>query len=182
MWKSLTPTVNLRWSMQNGTDKKKKKKRGGGGVKIHIWLPCETCMRYEKRLCCFIVKVRNCRTDFPNFWWTVCSRWRRSAHGQCRTVFSVNAPPPPPPPSICILYYITTTKKDPKCTGSHLSVFQCEHCVTKRRSARWVKLNGAVSRSHTFTARANCEPTEFTESLHSSLTQNCRLNGRDRQG
>ena len=56
--------------------------------KIYIWLPWETCMRYAKRPCCFIVEVRNCRTDFPNFWWTVCSRWRRSANDQWRTVLN----------------------------------------------------------------------------------------------
>ena len=116
--------VNAKW------DRQKK------GFKIYVWLPWETRLRYAIRLCCFIVEVRNCRrTDFPNFWWTV-----------CKAVLMTFGPP-----SMYLLYYQFL---NPKCTSPHLSVFQCEHCVTKRRSARWVKLNGAVSRSHTFTARA----------------------------
>ena len=137
--------------------------------KIYIWLPWETCMRYAKRPCCFIVEVRNCRTDFPNFWRTVCSRWRRSANDQWRTV----------------LNYKKKKKKKKRILNAPLPIYLSSNVstvrVTTRTSARWVKLNGAVSRSHTFTARANCEPTEFTESVHNSLTQKCRLNGRDCQ-
>ena len=72
--------VNAKW------DRQKK------GFKIYVWLPWETRLRYAIRLCCFIVEVRNCRrTDFPNFWWTV-----------CKAVLMTFGPPPPPPPPPCI--------------------------------------------------------------------------------
>ena len=155
--------------MQNGTDRKRVIKYISDCLGKRAW-----------RLCCFIVKVRNCRTDFPNFWWIVCSRWRRSAHGQWRTV----------------LYYKRKRrkrkkkkkkekrkeKKDPKCTASHLPVFQCEHCTCDQSKKRTVSETQrcCVTKPYFYRAR-ELWADEFTESVHNSLTQNCRLNGRDCQ-
>ena len=63
----------------------------------------------------------------------------------------------------------------PICLSSNVSTV----CVTKRRSARWVKLSSAVSRSHTFTARELW--LNRVHRVSSQLTDTKLLNGRDCQ-
>ena len=125
-------------------------------LKKYIWLPLETCMRYV------------CKKG------SVASLWRSETAGQIFLTFDeqfvavdyVRAAvsdglyskcTPPPPPNHLSLFYTTKRKRKKKrilnaplpiCLSSNVSTVS----VTKRRSARWVKLNGAVSRSHTFTA------------------------------
>ena len=67
-------------------------------------------MRYAKKLCCFIVEVRNCRTEFPNFWWTV----QVVAVDDVRPAVSdglYSKCTPPPPPHLSVFYSAKKKKK-----------------------------------------------------------------------
>ena len=90
------------------------------------------------RLCCFIVEVMNCRTIFLQTFdeqFVAVDDVRPTVSDG---LYSKCASPPPTPRHLSVFYTTSNNnnKKDPKCTASNLTVFQCEHCVTKRRSAR----------------------------------------------
>ena len=154
--KSLFPAVNFRWSMQNETDRKRVLKhisdclgkRAWGiekGSVASLWRS-GTAGRISKLLM---------------------NSWRRSAHSQWRTVFQMPPPPHPPPHPVLSVFYTTNNNKNPKCTVLHLSVFQCEHCLTKRTSARWVKLSG-VTKPYFYRARELW--TDWVHGVSSQLT------------
>ena len=145
MRKSLIPAVNLRWSMQNGKDRKRVLKhisdclgkRAGGmqkGAVASLWRSGTAGRIFQTfdEQCVAVDDVRPTVSD--------------GQHSKC-TPHPLTHPHHP----VLSVFYTTERKKrkkkrerekkkrekrDLKCTALHLSVFQCEHCLSKRRSAR----------------------------------------------